>query len=163
MISTQHLKTLLVVNSMEFHCIIRSQKTGITKKRANLESLKKAYQKYRQDGDFLVGADLDFMLRYLYKKKEFEAVGSYFRNMRMAEYEEHPEGYLEICHERGGKMEGDIGRMKLTTLLDDHPGRRGWRQFLLRVGMTMLSWAFAALIRAQNDVTSNLTNTTYIV
>ena len=60
----------------------------------------------------------------------------------VSEYEEHPESYLELCNERGGKMEGDIGRMKLTTLLDDHPGRRGWRQFLLRAGMTILSFGF---------------------
>ena len=80
----------------------------------------------------------------------------------MAEYEEHPEGYMDVCNERGGKMEGDIGRMKLTTLLDDHPGRRGWRQFLLRAGMTMLSLVFTALIRLQNGVTNNLTNLTYI-
>lgn len=132
------------------------------KEEGKLGEIKKLYQKYRQCDDFIAGADLDFMLQFLYKKDEFEAVGSYFRNMRMAEYEEHPEGYMDICNERGGKMEGDIGRMKLTTLLDDHPGRRGWKQFLLRAGMTMLSLAFAALIRVQNGVTNNLTNITYI-
>jgi len=124
--------------------------------------IKQLYQKYHSESDFIAGANLDFMLHYLFKKEEFEAVGSYFRNCRIAEYEEHPEGYLDLCNERGGRMEGDIGRMKLTTLLDDHPGRRGWRQFLLRAGMTMLSLAFAALIRMQNGVTNNLTNITYI-
>jgi hypothetical protein len=124
--------------------------------------IKKLYQKYHSESDFIPGADLEFMLRYLNRKEEFEAVGSYFRNCRMAEYEEHPEGYLEVCNERGGRMEGDIGRMKLTTLLDDHPGRRGWKQFLLRAGMTMLSLAFAALIRVQNGVFNHLTNVTYI-
>lgn len=125
--------------------------------------IKKLYQRYHSECDFIPGASLDVMLRYLHRKEEFVAVGSYFRNMRMAEYEEHPEGYLEICNERGGRMEGDIGRMKLTTLLDDHPGRRGWKQFLLRVGMTMLSLVFAALIRVQNGVFDHLTNVTYIV
>lgn len=124
--------------------------------------IKKLYQKYYQESDFIPGADLDLMLHYLFKKEEFEAVGSYFRNLRMAEYEEHPEGYLDLCNERGGLMEGDIGRMKLTTLFDDHPGRRGWKQFLLRAGMTMLSLAFAALIRVQNGITNHLTNVTYI-
>jgi len=124
--------------------------------------IKKLYQKYHQCDDFILSADLNFMLSYLFKKEEFESVGSYFRNMRMTEYEEHPEGYMDFCHERGGRMEGDIGRMKLTTLLDDHPGRRGWKQFLLRAGMTMLSLAFAALIRVQNGITSHLTNVTYV-
>lgn len=124
--------------------------------------IKKLYQKYHSERDFIPGASLDVMLRYLNRKEEFEAVGSYFRNMRMTEYEEHPEGYLQVCNERGGRMEGDIGRMKLTTLLDDHPGRRGWKQFLLRAGVTMLSLAFAALIRVQNGVFDHLTNVTYI-
>jgi len=127
------------------------------------DEIKRLYQKYHQCEGFIPGADLDFMLRYLYKKEEYEAVGSYFRNMRMAEYEEHPEGYEEICRRRGSLMEGDIGRVKLTTLLDDHPGRRGWKQFLLRAGMTILSLAFAALIRVQNGVFEHLTNVTYIV
>lgn len=124
--------------------------------------IKQLYQKYHSESDFVPGADLDFMLRYLYKKEEYDAVGSLFRNMRMAEYEEHPEAYEEICRKRGSHMEGDIGRVKLTTLLDDHPGRRGWRQFLLRAGMTMLSLAFAALIRVQNGVYEHLANVTYI-
>lgn len=125
--------------------------------------IKQLYQKYHQCTGFIPGADLDLMLRFLFKKEEFETVGGYFRNIRMAEYEEHPEGYEEICRKRGSHMEGDIGRVKLTTLLDDHPGRRGWRQFLLRAGMTMLSLAFAALIRVQNGIFEHLTNVTYIV
>jgi len=137
-------------------------KNWVYKEEGEPSNIKQLYQRYHRCDDFIPGADLDFMLRYLFKKEEFEAVGSYFRNLRMTEYEEHPEGYMDICHERGGRMEGDIGRMKLTTLLDDHPGRRGWKQFLLRAGMTMLSLVFAALIRVQNGVTSNLTNITYI-
>ncbi len=86
---------------------------------------KKLYQKYHQCEGFIPGADLDFILRYLYKKEEYEAVGSYFWNMRMAEYEGHPESYEEICRKRGSHMEGNIGCVKLIMLLDDHPGRRG--------------------------------------
>jgi len=114
--------------------------------------IKKLYQKYHSESDFFPSANTDFILRYLYKKEEFEAVGSYFRNLRGTEYEEHPEGYLDICNERSGKMEGDVGRMKLITLLSDHPGRRGWRQFLLRAGMTLLPLAFTALIQVQNSM-----------
>lgn len=132
------------------------------KKEGEPGMIKKLYQKFHQCKDFTPNADLDYMLHYLYHKGEYEAVGSYFRNMRIAEYEEHPEGYMEIVNKRGSFMEGNIGRVKLTTLLDDHPGRRGWKQFLLRCGMTILSLAFAALIRVQNRVYDNLTNITYI-
>jgi hypothetical protein len=157
-----------------FENIARSELNGISlyykiaknwnyKEEGDPGEIKKLYQKYHSESDFTPGADLDFMLRYLNRKGEYDSVGAYFRNLRMAEYEEHPEGYMDICNERGGKMEGDIGQMKLTTLLDDHPGRRGWRQFLLRAGMTILSLAFAALIRIQNGIYEHLTNVTYIV
>jgi len=137
-------------------------KNWVYKEEGKPGMIKKLYQKYHRCNDFAQGADLDFILHFLYRKDEYEAVGSYFRNLRMAEYEEHPEGYMDFCHERGGKMEGDIGRIKHTTILDDHPGRRGWKQFLLRAGMTMLSLVFTALIRVQNGIVEHLTNVTYI-
>ena len=157
-----------------FENIARSELNGISlyykiaqnwvyKEEGEPGMIKKLYQKYNHCDDFVPSADLDHMLRYLYKQEEFEVVGSHFRNLRMAEYEEHPEGYLEICNERGSQMEGDFGRMKLTTILDDHPGRRGWKQFLLHAGMAILSLVFAALIRVQNGVFGHLTDVTYIV
>jgi hypothetical protein len=127
------------------------------------EEIKRLYQKYHQDEDFVAGADLDFMLQYLIKKGENEAVGAYFRNQRMTEAEEHPFKYEKKCKMRGSRMEGFFGRIKITTVLDDHPGRRGWKGFLLRAGFSMLSLVFAALIRLQNSVLEHLTNVTYII
>ncbi len=132
-------------------------------KKGEEKEIKKRYQKYHQEDDFIVNPTLDFMLRYIYKKGEIGTVGAFYRNQRMKQAEDDPEGYKKICDKRGVHMEGHIGRVKLTTLLDDHPGRRGWKQFLLRTGMTMLSLVFAALIRVQNDVFEHLTNVTYIV
>jgi len=132
-------------------------------KKGEEKAIKKLYQKYHRDDDFIVNPDLDFMLRYLYKKGEVEPVGAFYRNQRMKQAEEDPEGYKKICDKRGVHMEGHFGRVKLTTILDDHPGRRGWKQFLLRAGMTMLSLVFAALIRVQNGVFEHFTNVTYIV
>ena len=132
-------------------------------KKGEEKEIKKRYQKYHQEDDFIVNPTLDFMLRYIYKKGEIETVGAFYRNQRMKQAEDDPRGYKKICDKRGVHMEGHIGRVKLTTLLDDHPGRRGWKQFLLRTGMTMLSLVFAALIRVQNDVFEHLTNVTYIV
>ena len=125
--------------------------------------IKRLYQKYHNCNDFVVAPDLEFTLRYLCKKGELEAVGAFYRNQRMKQAEEDPEGYKKQCDKRGVHMEGHFGRVKLTTLLDDHPGRRGWKQFLLRAGMTMLSLVFAALIRVQNGIFEHLANVTYIV
>lgn len=134
----------------------------IHKKEGEPENIRRLYQRYHQCDDFVVGADFDKILRYLYRKGETEAVGSYFRNQRMSEYEEHPEDYLEICHTRS-RIEGEYGRLKLTAGLDDHLGKRGWKQFLYHIGKTMLSIVFAALIRVQHQVFDNLGNVTYIV
>lgn len=133
------------------------------KEEGSPREIKKLYQKYHFESDFNPNADMDFMLNYLFKKEEFEAVGAYYRNQRMKQAENDPKGYKKICGKRGTHMEGHIGRVKLTTLLGDHPGRRGWKQFPLRVGMTMLSLVFVALIRVQNDVLDHLSNVTYIV
>ena len=127
------------------------------------DGIKQLYQNYHEENDFVVGADLEFMLHYLCKKGETEIVGALFRNQRMAEAEENPEGYEQKCNERGSRMEGFFGRMKTTTILDDHPSQRGWKGFLLRAGLSMLSLVFAALIRAQNGVLEHLSNVTYVI
>lgn len=127
------------------------------------KEIKRLYQKYHQEDDFIPGADLEFMLCYLNKKDERETVGAYYRNQRMNEAKEQPEEYKKKCTKRGSRMEGFFGRVKTTTILDDHPGRRGWKRFLLRAGLSMLSLVFAALIRVQNGVLKHLTNVTYII
>ncbi len=127
------------------------------------EEIKRLYQQYHQEDDFVIRADLQVMLRYLYRKGEHEAVGAYYRNQRMTEDEEHHKEYAKRCEERGSRMEGFFGRVKTTTILDDHPGRRGWKGFLLRAGLSMLSLVFAALIRAQNGVLEHLSNVTYVI
>jgi len=129
----------------------------------NPEEIKRLYQKYHQEEDFVAGADLEFMLRYLNKKGEREAVGAYYRNQRMTEAKEHLAEYEKKCKMRRSRMEGFFGRIKTTTILDDHPGRRGWKGFLLKAGLSMLSLVFAALIRVQNGVLEHLTNVTYII
>ena len=137
-------------------------KHWVPTKKSDLKKLKQLYQKYHQEDDFEVNPSLDFMLRYLHKKEEHEAVGGFFRNQRMTESKEKPKDYKEKCNMRGARMEGFFGRVKNTTLLDDRPCKRGWRGLLFRVGTSMLTLVFAAFIRVQNGITSHLTNVTYI-
>jgi len=125
--------------------------------------IKQRYQNHHHEADFVPGADLEFMIHYLMKKGDAEIVGSLYRNQRMAEREENPEGYDEKCNERSSRMEGFFGRVKTTTILDDHPGRRGWKGFVLRAGLSMLALVFAALTRVQNGVFDQLTNVTYFI
>ncbi len=137
-------------------------KNWVPTKKSDLKKLKQLYQRYHQEEDFVVNPSLDIMLRYLYKKGEYEVVGGFFRNQRMMESKEKPKDYKKKCNMRGARMEGFFGRVKNTTLLDDRPCKRGWNGFLFRVGTSMLTLVFAALTRVQNGITSHLTNVTYI-
>jgi len=138
-------------------------KNWVYNKEGNLAEIKKRYQQYHLEKDFVPGADPEYMLQFLLRNGDAEIVGALYRNQRMAEREENPEGYDEKCNERGSHMEGFFGRVKTTTILDDHPGRRGWKWFLLQAGLSMLSLVFAALIRVQQGVLEHLTNVTYII
>jgi hypothetical protein len=137
-------------------------KNWVVTKKSSLKKLKQLYQKYHQEDDFVINPSLDFILRYLYRKEEYEVVGGFFRNQRMTESKGKPKDYKEKCNKRGARMEGFFGRVKNTTLLDDRPCKRGWKGFLFRVGTSMLTLVFAALTRVQNGVTCHLTNVTYI-
>jgi len=135
-------------------------KNWVSKKESNPEEIKRLYQKYHKEDDFVVKPDLNFMLQYLYKKGEIESVGRYYRNQRMEEKDS--EEYQKKCKKRSSRMEGFFGRIKNTTLLDDRPCKRGWKGFLFRAGTAMLTLVFAALIRVQNGIYEDLTNVTYI-
>lgn len=133
----------------------------VPKKEGDPEKIRRLYQKYHKEDDFIVNPNLDFMLQYLHHKEEYESVGGFFRNQRMRDKDS--EEYKRKCKKRSSYMEGFFGRVKNTTLLDDRPTKRGWKGFLFRAGTAMLTLIFAALIRVQNGITYHLTNVTYII
>jgi hypothetical protein len=155
--------TFANISSSEIHKVnlfYKIAKHWVVKKEGTQYEIKRLYQKYHKKHDFQVHPSMDFMLRYLYKKGEYEAVGGFFRNQRMTEKD--TEIYRKKCTLRSVYMEGFFGRVKNTTLLDDRPCKRGWNGFLFRAGTAMLTLLFAALIRVQHDFISHLTNVTYI-
>ncbi len=134
-------------------------------KRESVDEIEKAvrdrYQKYHNERDFISTKSVSCMLGYLYEKGEHELVGRYYRaeNMEIA----HTAEYRKKCNERSAKMEGSNGYLKNVAGLCDRFRRRGWRAFLMKIGLTLLSIMFAALIRLQNGITKNLGNVTYVV
>jgi hypothetical protein len=155
--------TFANISSSEIHTVnlfYKIAKHWVVKKEGTPDEIKRLYQTYHREHDFQVHPSLDFMLRFLYKKGEYEAVGGFFRNQRMKEKE--TDAFIDRCKQRSSHMEGFFGRVKNTTLLDDRPCKRGWNGFLFRAGTAMLTLLFAALIRVQHDIISHLTNVTYI-
>lgn len=142
--------------------IYRIQEGWVHSDKGTAENVKRVYQRYHNEEDFRVGADLPFMLLYLSKKEEWEVVGAYYRNQRMEFTEQHPEEARKETGERSGKTEGFFSVTKGTTLLDGRPRRRGWREFLRRCGLSMLAHLFAALIRLQHGVVRKLGCLTHI-
>ena len=132
-------------------------------KKGDIEEIKRRYQKYHTNDDWVVNASLDYMLWYLFEHGDTEYVGAYYRNQSMREYASDPDGYTELCNERSAKVEGMNGWLKTQTNLDSRLPRRGWNAFVRHVVLSMLGPVFAAFIRLQHGVTENISNITYIV
>lgn len=130
--------------------------------KGDVDEIKRKYQKYHREDDWVVNADLDFMLCYLFQHGEHEYAGAYYRNKMMDIYSRDPDDYLSKCHERSGKIEGMNGYLKTHCGLDSRLPRRGWYAFVRHISNVVLRQAFVALIRLQNGVTEHLTNMTYI-
>jgi hypothetical protein len=103
----------------------------------------------------------EVMEAFLPERGHEEEVGAHFRNMRMAEYEECPDGYLEACHGRN-VVEGfnDYTKERLD-LESDLP--RGRERVRVHVMSRLTAMVVAALTSAQNSVFEDLGSVAYIL
>jgi len=58
------------------------------------------YRKYWKEHDYKKEASLEYMMQYLIKKGIYEPVAMYFRNPYLEEFEECPDGVLDVYHMR---------------------------------------------------------------
>ena len=126
------------------------------------KELKRRYQKYHRKDDFVVNADINYILWFLYKHEDYKYAGAYYRNLAMKEYSDNPEEYTKICNGRSGKMEGFNGILKMETNFDGRLPRRGWDAFVRNAILSIMAFDIAALIRLQHGIADNLTSITYI-
>lgn len=126
------------------------------------KELQKRYQKYHNEPGFVVNADIDYILWFLYEHGDSEYVGAYYRNIAMDENDDNPDGYTKICNGRSGKMEGFNGILKRETNFDGRLPRRGWNAFVRNTIVSLMAFDIAALIRLQHGITEHLTSITYI-
>jgi hypothetical protein len=144
------------------HLIYKIQEDWIYNPKGTFEEIEKKYQTYHNYPDFKPTKDIEVMVSYLYKKEEYEFVGAFYRNQSMNEFKNNPKEYLSKCAERSGKTEGMISVIKLETALDTRLPKRGWDAFVFIAGISMLAFAFAALIKLQNGTLTHLGSLTYI-
>jgi len=144
------------------HLVYKVQRGWVYNPKGDTNEIMRLYQKCWKEENFKVDADMDYMLRSLLDHGESEAVGAYFRNVQMKRAEHEAKEIAEECGERSGKTEGFIGVAKKETILGRRLPRRGAKTFTWVLGIAMMTFAFAALIRLQNGVFDHLGNLTYI-
>ncbi len=144
--------------TQNIHLIYRVQDNWVERPNIDETEIKRHYQRYHNWDDFRVGASLGFMLRYLLKREEYNLVGNFYRNQIMALNGKALELHDESFKERGSKMEGFYGTAKCHTVLGRRPPMRGKEGMRFILGLSMLAFVFAALVRVQNGVFDNLGN-----
>ena len=144
------------------HLVYKIEKDRNINPKGTPKGIKRLYRKYRGHEDFDQYATTGEMLNFLYDRGENEAVGAYFRNLRMEYAAAHPEEYKHECGERSGRREGQFGVSKSHTLLDSRPVKRGRKAFDRTCHFTFIAGQFATVIRAQHCVRQHLGCLTYI-
>jgi hypothetical protein len=142
--------------------IYKIQDAWVFNPKGTVKAIQRRYQRYHKRKDFKITRDMDVMLEYLLHRGDIEWVGAYYRNHAIEAYNADPDLYLDVYHERSGKTEGFMSTVKTQTVLGSRLPRRGWKAFQFAVDLSMLAFAFAALIRVQNNDTTRLGNLTFI-
>jgi len=144
------------------HLVYKIQKSWVYNPKGTPEEIKRIYQRYWKDEKFRINADMEYMLRFLLNRGESEAVGAYYRNIHMRRAEHESEKMKKECGERSSKTEGFMSVIKKETILGRKLPRRGFKAFTWVLGVSLMTFLFAALIRLQNGVFNHLGNLTYI-
>lgn len=127
----------------------------------NDKRLEEIYQRHWKDEDFRPSASIGYILSFLDRKGLHEIVGSYFRNMKMAEYEECPDCYLDVYHRRnnGEALNGYLkDRLDLMTRMRVK-GKDKVDRYLTKSLIALLA---VVLNRLQHGVKDNLISVAYL-
>ena len=94
------------------HLIYRIQNGWVYNPKGSEKEIKRLYQKRWKDPDFKADPNMDYMLNFLLDHGGTEAVGAYYRNIRMKKADNDPQMIAKECGERRGNTEGLIGVAK---------------------------------------------------
>ncbi len=119
------------------------------------------YRKYWKESDYKKDASLEDMMQYLVKKEIYEPVAMYFRNPYLQEYEECPDGVLDVYHMRNHN-EGINSYMKGNLGLETHINGKGMKNIDLHVTQCCIALLAVALTRLQHGIKENLSSVAYL-
>lgn len=139
----------------------KHERRGKTYEYTPQQEMNRLYSKMWKEPFYRKDADIRYKMECLVSQGIYEPVSAYFRNSRMREYEECPDGVLEAYHKRNVE-EGFGGYLKEHYELEKFIRGRGMKK-IDRDITAMLNVALAvALTRLQNGVTKNLISVAYL-
>ncbi len=119
------------------------------------------YRKRWKEPYYKKDASLEYMMQCLIKEEIYEPVAMLFRNACMQEYEECPDGVLEVYNMRNCS-EGVNSYMKTNLGLETHVNGKGLKNIDLHVTQCCLALLAVALTRLQHGIKNNISSTVYL-
>ena len=101
------------------------------------------------------------MMKFLVEHDKYECVGAYFRNARMAEYEEVPDTYLDDYHNRN-KDEGFNGKLKNVLNIEICTKGKYGDKVDLYTTLSLVGVLAVAVAKLQRGIKENLGSIAYL-
>lgn len=120
------------------------------------------YRKRWQEPYYKKDASLEYMMQCLVKEEVYEPVAMHFRNARIQEFEECPDGVLDVYHRRNCS-EGINSYLKDYLGLETHINGKGLKNIDLHVTERCIAILAAALTRLQNGIRENIYSVAYLI
>jgi len=100
-------------------------------------------------------------MQCLVEEEIYEPVAMYFRNDYMREYEECPDGVLDVYHRRNGN-EGINSYLKDNLGLETHINGKRMKNIDIHVTQCCIALLAVALTRLQNGIKENIASVAYL-
>jgi len=141
--------------------LYKPQKGWTYNKKGEERYIKKRYSRYWKEKGFKANASIDYKLKFLYNREEYEIVGAYHRNKGMDEWKENDNLRKRYAKERNSN-EGFNSYLKNHAGFETNLSRRGKRYAFFHTTLCLLALNLVTLIRLQNGVADNLISVAYL-
>ncbi|VVB96652.1 Uncharacterised protein [uncultured archaeon] len=119
------------------------------------------YRKHWKDSNYKKDASFEYMMQYLVKIGIYEPVAMYFRNKYMRQYEECPDGVLDVYHMRNCN-EGINSYLKDHLEVETHVNGKGLKNLDIHVTKCCITLLAVALTRLQKGIKENISSVAYL-
>lgn len=152
--SNEQLAKLFVNYGIIGH--FRLRKTDRFRKDASLEEVKRWYQKFWEDPEFKINAELSDMAKILVKNGKAKIVGAYIKNKMLQDYLMGPCMYIKTLRKRN-IIEGNGGVQKRKKQIENAEVR-GRKNVDKHLTMHLITDFIITLTRLQHGITTKLTS-----